>query len=106
MIFYRVAIAMQNSFKSFLGWRVNDPVQLSVERWISYLISLLRNLVSKSDVLQPSNVTFVTLLPSSYELLFTPGSYFWARALSCGLLNLVFVREIFDLFNIFCPWAF
>ena len=36
MIFYRVPIAMQNSFKSFLGWRVNDRIQLSVERWITY----------------------------------------------------------------------
>ena len=38
MIFYRVPIAMQNSFKSFLSWRVNDPIQLSVERWTSHII--------------------------------------------------------------------
>ena len=69
MIFYRVPIAMQNSFKSFLGWRVNDPIQLSVERWTSHIIVTKSCL--KSDVLQPSNVTFVTVL-HSYELLATP----------------------------------
>ena len=52
---------------------MNDPMHLSVElKGGSHITSLLRNLVTKSDVLQPSNVTFVTLLPSSYELLATP----------------------------------